>query len=226
MLWGGDSTSIVQRIATLVYASFAAADFGAGALALVYLYGILSILVNTWLAAPIAPATYEAERREGDFRFAHIRVREYSESVAFYGGEDKEATSAERLFDAAFDAKMRLIWVGLPVLLPRQMLWVPVSRSLTITLTLTPLFFPSFPLRSADKIVLPLQPALLYFAHVLSAGSIAQHVLCNLSLNLHRAVSHTQIHYDYPLHFRITRNCGCELCFYVHCVFVYACMGV
>ena len=48
-------------------------------------------------------------RREADFRFGLVRVRENAESIAFYRGEAQELKQVRGRFDAAFDNFGRLI---------------------------------------------------------------------------------------------------------------------
>lgn len=48
-------------------------------------------------------------RREADFRFSLVRVRENAESIAFYRGEEQELKQVRRRFGAAFDNFRRLI---------------------------------------------------------------------------------------------------------------------
>jgi vitamin B12/bleomycin/antimicrobial peptide transport system ATP-binding/permease protein len=51
-------------------------------------------VVGTWLTKlvgrPLAGLNYQQQRFEADFRFSLIRLREYSESIAFYRGEAAE----------------------------------------------------------------------------------------------------------------------------------------
>lgn len=42
-------------------------------------------------------------RREADFRFSLVRVRENAESIAFYRGEAQELKQVQRRFGKAFD---------------------------------------------------------------------------------------------------------------------------
>jgi putative ATP-binding cassette transporter len=48
----------------------------------------------TWIAIrlgrPLVDLNFQQQRLEADFRFSLVRLREYSESVAFYGGEARE----------------------------------------------------------------------------------------------------------------------------------------
>jgi putative ATP-binding cassette transporter len=48
-------------------------------------------------------------RKEGDFRFSLVRIRENAESIAFYRGEDPEAEHVTRRFNEAFSNFNRLI---------------------------------------------------------------------------------------------------------------------
>jgi putative ATP-binding cassette transporter len=48
-------------------------------------------------------------KREADFRFGMVRIRENAESIAFYRGEAQESQQVRRRFSAAFDNYNRLI---------------------------------------------------------------------------------------------------------------------
>jgi len=54
---------------------------------------------------------YEALRKEADFRFSLVRVRENSESIAFYAGENVEERETDRRFENVID-NMSLINVA------------------------------------------------------------------------------------------------------------------
>ena len=43
------------------------------------------------------------EKKEADFRYGLARIRENSESIAFYGGEENELQLLLRRFSRAFD---------------------------------------------------------------------------------------------------------------------------
>lgn len=59
-------------------------------------------IVGTWLAHKVGRKlirlNYDQQRFEADFRFSMVRVRENSESVAFYGGEKPELQNFRELF--------------------------------------------------------------------------------------------------------------------------------
>lgn len=43
------------------------------------------------------------EKKEADFRYGLVRVRENAESIAFYGGEDNELQLLLQRFNSAFE---------------------------------------------------------------------------------------------------------------------------
>ena len=45
-------------------------------------YALLGCITAILLMRPIVPWTYKKNGKEGDFRFNHVRVREYAESIA------------------------------------------------------------------------------------------------------------------------------------------------
>jgi len=67
---------------------------------------ILYAVIGTYLAAkignPLVRLNYDQQRYEADFRFNMVRLRENSESVAFYGGEKPEKTGLLVRFEQVF----------------------------------------------------------------------------------------------------------------------------
>lgn len=71
-------------------------------------------LLGTWGAlylfgAPLIRLNFWQIRREADFRFGLMRLRENAESIAFYRGEPQERTQIDHRFEAAFTNYARLI---------------------------------------------------------------------------------------------------------------------
>lgn len=66
--------------------------------------------VGTWLAHKVGRSliglNYDQQRYEADFRFSMVRVRENSESIAFYGGEGPEMQN----FQERFGMVIRNFW--------------------------------------------------------------------------------------------------------------------
>lgn len=56
--------------------------------AIIYAFG--GTLLTHWIGYPLVRLTYDQQRYEADFRFSMVRLRENAESVAFYGGEERE----------------------------------------------------------------------------------------------------------------------------------------
>ena len=69
-----------------------------GTFGALYLFGAPLIRLNFWQI-----------RREADFRFGLMRLRENAESIAFYRGEAQERAQLDQRFDAAFTNYARLI---------------------------------------------------------------------------------------------------------------------
>lgn len=56
---------------------------------IVYLYYMITAVINKLLMSPIVALTYNQDKLEGNFRFHHARVRTGAESIAFTGGEEE-----------------------------------------------------------------------------------------------------------------------------------------
>lgn len=67
----------------------------------------------TWVAAkvgnPLIWLNFNQQRLQADFRFSLVRLRENSEAVALYAGEQKEEAQFKHRFDRVFDNYQRLI---------------------------------------------------------------------------------------------------------------------
>lgn len=63
--------------------------------------------IGTWLTVkigrPLIKLNFNQQRYEADFRFSMVRLRENSESVAFYGGEAQEKNNFLQRFEKAFE---------------------------------------------------------------------------------------------------------------------------
>jgi putative ATP-binding cassette transporter len=73
-------------------------------------YAIVGTLVTALVFGPrLITLNFNQLRREADFRFGLVRVRENAESIAFHRGEAHESAQVKTYFQAAFDNYRRLI---------------------------------------------------------------------------------------------------------------------
>ncbi|WP_374563339.1 ABC transporter ATP-binding protein/permease [Ideonella sp.] len=73
-------------------------------------YATVGTVVALWVfGSPLIQLNFWQLRREADFRFGLMRVRENAESIAFYRGEPQERKQIERRFDAVFANYAKLI---------------------------------------------------------------------------------------------------------------------
>jgi len=63
-----------------------------------YAYFALGSIINKFLISPIANLWYRQEIAEGNFRFSHVSLRTNAESIAFFGGEERERERNEKFF--------------------------------------------------------------------------------------------------------------------------------
>jgi len=74
------------------------------------LYAVLGTLVTFGVfGKPLIALNFQQLRREADFRFSLIRIRENAEAIAFYQGEKDEATHVKQRFSEAFGNYKKLI---------------------------------------------------------------------------------------------------------------------
>lgn len=73
-------------------------------------YAIIGTLVTVGVfGRPLVKLNFEQLKKEANFRFSLVRVRENAEAIAFYQGEDQESTQIKDRFMAAFDNYKRLL---------------------------------------------------------------------------------------------------------------------
>jgi putative ATP-binding cassette transporter len=73
-------------------------------------YAIFGTVVTLAIfGKPLIGLNFTQLKREADFRFGMVRIRENAEQIAFYRGEAQEAQQARRRFAAAFENYNRLI---------------------------------------------------------------------------------------------------------------------
>ena len=76
----------------------------------IVIYAVIGTVITTGVfGQALIRINFEQLKREANFRFGLIRVRENSESIAFYGGEKQELKQVNNLFIDVFDNFNRLI---------------------------------------------------------------------------------------------------------------------
>ena len=81
------------------------------------IYAVVGTAITHWIGRSLIPLDFEQERREADFRFALVRLRENAEAVALLRGEASEKQELLSRFRAIMRNWFRLMarqqWVGL-----------------------------------------------------------------------------------------------------------------
>lgn len=72
-------------------------------------YFFLGYFINKLIMSPIVKMVFRQEQLEGDFRYAHARVRTWAESIALYGGGERERLDTEKTFAELLKNKMRIM---------------------------------------------------------------------------------------------------------------------
>lgn len=74
------------------------------------LYALVGTLVSTFVfGKPLVQLNFEQLKKEANFRFSLVRIRENAEAIAFYRGEEQESSQIKHRFKEAFDNYKRLI---------------------------------------------------------------------------------------------------------------------
>lgn len=73
-------------------------------------YAIVGTLLTVGVfGKPLVRLNFEQLKREADFRFGLVRIRENAEAIAFYQGESQESAQVQSRFMRAFDNYKRLL---------------------------------------------------------------------------------------------------------------------
>eukprot|EP00792_Barthelona_sp_PAP020_P006897 TRINITY_DN3079_c3_g4_i1.p1 TRINITY_DN3079_c3_g4~~TRINITY_DN3079_c3_g4_i1.p1 ORF type:complete len:679 (+),score=162.71 TRINITY_DN3079_c3_g4_i1:39-2039(+) len=84
-------------------------------LAIAVVWFLIGVFLNSQLMSPVVKVNYRQNQVEGDFRFAHVRVRTYAESVAFYKGESREHMIVEDRLKEVVDNFSELARLNVPL---------------------------------------------------------------------------------------------------------------
>ncbi|XP_068667282.1 ABC transporter D family member 2, chloroplastic [Aristolochia californica] len=72
-------------------------------------YSLGGTAISVFLGKGLVTLNFMQEKKEADFRYGLVRVRENAESIAFYGGEGNEMQLLLQRFKAAFENLSRLL---------------------------------------------------------------------------------------------------------------------
>ncbi|KRX56975.1 ATP-binding cassette sub-family D member 4 [Trichinella sp. T9] len=75
----------------------------------IFCYFIVATIINKFLMSPIVRLVAEQERKEGDFRFKHVSVRNHSEAIAFYQSGSLEKLFTEKDLENLLNTQQKLI---------------------------------------------------------------------------------------------------------------------
>ncbi|HSC80224.1 MAG TPA: ABC transporter ATP-binding protein/permease [Chitinolyticbacter sp.] len=73
------------------------------------IYAAIGTGITIWIGKPLVGLNFEQQRREANFRFALIRVRENAESIALYEGEQQEAATLRTRFARVIENALAVI---------------------------------------------------------------------------------------------------------------------
>ncbi|KAG8365308.1 hypothetical protein BUALT_Bualt18G0091200 [Buddleja alternifolia] len=72
-------------------------------------YSLGGTALSVYLGRGLVPLNFLQEKKEADFRYGLVRVRENAESIAFYGGEENEMQLLVQRFRSAFENLSKLL---------------------------------------------------------------------------------------------------------------------
>lgn len=82
---------------------------------LIYVYFILGSFISKKFIQPIVNAVFFKELQEGNFRYLHVRLRQYAESIAFCDGEEEEKVRATKSLDTLLTYQRSIVNKELPL---------------------------------------------------------------------------------------------------------------
>lgn len=80
---------------------------------LVYIYVLIATLIAFKIGRPLIVLNFMAEKLSANFRYALMRIREYSENIAFYRGDEVEKKTLTHRFAAVIANAWALVFRGL-----------------------------------------------------------------------------------------------------------------
>ncbi|KAI8365099.1 ABC transporter transmembrane region 2-domain-containing protein [Blakeslea trispora] len=81
----------------------------------IFLYFVVGTIISRQLIQPIIRPVFLRESQEGYFRFLHVRIQQFAESIAFYGGEEEERKKAQESLDVLLDYQRDVVSLTFPL---------------------------------------------------------------------------------------------------------------
>ncbi|CAO0791456.1 unnamed protein product [Mucor circinelloides] len=82
---------------------------------LIYVYFLLGSFISRKFIQPIVNAVFFKELQEGNFRYLHVRLRQYAESIAFCDGEEEENGRAQHSLETLLTYQRTIVNKELPL---------------------------------------------------------------------------------------------------------------
>ncbi|NET50518.1 MAG: ABC transporter ATP-binding protein/permease [Merismopedia sp. SIO2A8] len=102
---------VADSVLTLIAFSSVLWGISQELVAFLLVYAILGTVMTVGVfGQPLVKLNFEQLKREANFRFSLVRVRENAEAIAFYQGEGQESSRVKAQFMEAFDNYKRLIF--------------------------------------------------------------------------------------------------------------------
>ena len=77
---------------------------------MVFAYFLVFSVVSKFLMNKVSRYKYTVDKREGDFRFSHLNIREWVESIAMNGGIQRERYHSNKIFNSLLESNWSLIF--------------------------------------------------------------------------------------------------------------------
>ena len=103
---------LVNSVLQVIFFSAALWQISQNLVFLLLAYAILGTLIAIgFFGKKLVGIRFDQLKKEADFRFGLVRVRENSESIAFYQGEERESNKVKQLFENVFqNFNLLILW--------------------------------------------------------------------------------------------------------------------
>mmetsp|Transcript_32849 Transcript_32849/g.82494 ORF Transcript_32849/g.82494 Transcript_32849/m.82494 type:complete len:696 (+) Transcript_32849:175-2262(+) len=103
------SKVLTAPLVIILYTGLSAYQIAWYAPLIVYAYFFVGVFVNRLIMNPIVQLVFQQGQLEGNFRYAHVRIRTSAEAIALYGGQEKEKKMADARFRQLLKNKFRVL---------------------------------------------------------------------------------------------------------------------